>query len=113
MPKGSKKALRKWITKKEKEEETKELEEEEKDLEKEEDDIYDKSERAEQLEEDEISPGEAGFVEGYEDTKLVECNTCGKRFDFEDAVEREINGTTYTFCSKKCAELFEKRKAYG
>lgn len=73
--------------------------------------VYDKKEREQQLEEDEIGPDEAGFMEGYEDTKLVECNACKKGFNFEDAVEREINGTTYTFCSRKCADHFEKRKA--
>ena len=74
--------------------------------------IYDKKQRDEQLEEDEITPAEAGFIEGYEDTKLIECNTCGKQFDFEKSVEREINGEIFTFCSKKCADNFEKRKAF-
>ncbi len=73
--------------------------------------IYDKEDRQDQLDDDEITPAEAGFIEGYEDTKLVECNSCGKQFDFEKAVEREINGTMYTFCSKKCAGHFEKRQA--
>ncbi|MDP6670358.1 MAG: hypothetical protein QGI60_00905 [archaeon] len=73
--------------------------------------IYDKKERAEQLAEDEITPAEAGFIEGYEDTKLIECNSCGGQFDFEKSVEREINGEMFTFCSKKCADHFEKRKA--
>jgi len=74
--------------------------------------IYDKKDREEQLAEDEIEPGEAGFVEGYEDTKLIECNACGNQFDFEKSVSREINGTMYTFCSKKCADHFEKRQAF-
>ena len=73
--------------------------------------IYSKKEREQQLEESEIEPEEAGFMEGYEDTKLIECNSCGKQFDFEKAIEKEINGTTYTFCSRKCADHFEKRKA--
>jgi hypothetical protein len=76
------------------------------------DDIYNKEDREDQLDDDEISPAEAGFIEGYQDTKLVECNSCGKSLDFEKAVEREINGTTYTFCSKKCADHFEKRQAF-
>ena len=80
-------------------------------IEKDEDDIYDESKREEQLEEDEISPEEAGFVEGYEDTEVVECKKCGNTFDFDKAVERVINGKTYQFCDKKCAESFDKRKA--
>jgi hypothetical protein len=80
-------------------------------IEKDEGDIYDKEEREGQMEEDEISSGEAGFVEGYEDTEVVECGKCGGKLDFEKAVERVINGKTYIFCSKKCAESFENRKA--
>jgi len=73
--------------------------------------IYDKKERAQQLEESEIDPAEASFMEGYEDTKLIECNSCHGQIDWEKVIEKEINGTTYTFCSKKCADHFEKRKA--
>lgn len=80
-------------------------------IEKDEDDIYDEGKRDEQMEEDEISPGEAGFVEGYEDTEVVECKKCGGTFDFDKVVERVINGKHYQFCSKKCAENFDKRKA--
>ncbi|HLD59176.1 MAG TPA: YHS domain-containing protein [archaeon] len=64
------------------------------------------------MDEDEISPKEAGFMEGYEDAELAECGTCGKQVDMEKAVEKEINGKTFWFCSKKCADNFEKRKAY-
>ena len=106
-----KEKAKKWVDKKEKEEETRETEEKGKEIEKEEDDIYDKEEREGQLEEDEISPAEAGFVEGYEDEDIVECGACGGQIDWEKAVEREINGKTYMFCNKKCAESFEKRKA--
>ena len=74
-------------------------------------DIYNKEQRQDQLDDDAIDPAEAGFIEGYEDTKLIECNSCGNQFDFEKAVEREINGEILTFCSKKCADHFEKRKS--
>jgi len=83
----------------------------ENEIEKEDENIYDKKQRDKQLEEDVIGPGEAGFIEGYEDTKLIECNSCGNQFDFEKSIEKEINGTMFTFCSKKCADHFEKRKA--
>jgi len=73
--------------------------------------IYDRKQREQQLEESEIEPGEAAFMEGYEDTKLVECNSCHGQIDWEKVIEKEINGTTYTFCSKKCADHFDKRKA--
>ena len=77
-------------------------------IEKKDENIYNREEREEQLAEDEIEPAEAAFMEGYEDTKLVECNTCGKKFDFEKAIEKVVDGTTYTFCSKECADKFEK-----
>ena len=70
--------------------------------------IYNKEDRKQQMEEDEIDPQEAGFMEGYEDTKFVECNSCEKSIDLAHVIEKEINGTTYTFCSKECAEKYEK-----
>lgn len=80
-------------------------------IEKDEDDIYDESKREEQMEEDEISPGEAGFVEGYEDTEEGVCSTCGKDIDPEKVIEKEVNAKVFTFCSQKCADIFDKRKA--
>ncbi len=77
-------------------------------IEKEDENIYNKEDRKEQLEKDEIEPAEAAFMEGYEDTKLVNCNSCGKQLDYEKSVSREINGTNYTFCSQECADKFEK-----
>ncbi len=75
--------------------------------------IYDEGQRQDQLDDSEITPAEAGFMEGYEDVKLVECASCGKKVDFEKIIERKIGEETYWFCSKKCAEHFEKRKALG
>lgn len=75
-------------------------------------DIYLPEGEEEQLEEDEITGEEANFMEGYGTPKLVECASCRKKVDFEKVVEKEINGTNYWFCSKKCADLFEKRKAF-
>jgi len=106
-----KEQLKKWVDKKEKAAFVKKQEGEDL-LEKEDGDIYNKEEREEEMEEDEISPGEAGFVEGYEDTEVVECKHCSNSLDLDKAVEKEINGKTYIFCSKKCAEMFEKRKAF-
>ena len=106
-----KQQLKKWVDKNEKEAPLKKMEERGRELEKEEGDIYDREEREEQMEEDEISPGEAGFVEGYEDTEIEECGACKGELDWDKAVEKEIDGKTSIFCSKKCAENFEKRKA--
>ena len=75
------------------------------------DNIYDKKDRQDQLDDNEITPAEAGFMEGYEDTKWVECDSCGKQVDLAKIVEREINGEMHSFCSKKCAEHFDESKA--
>lgn len=76
----------------------------------EDDDIYDEIEREEQLEEDEITPAEAGFVEGYEKLRFVKCKQCGKSIDVAKAFEIEVKGNDYLFCSEKCAVKFEKKK---
>ena len=80
-------------------------------IEKDTEDIYDKEDAKEQLLEDEINPAEAGFMQGHEDYKQGTCNTCGKQIDPEKTVEKEVNGKLLTFCSDKCADFFERRKA--
>lgn len=77
----------------------------------EEENLYEKQGVEEQLEDGQITSAEAGFMEGYDSVKSVECASCKGRLDFSKVVEREINGTTYWFCSKKCADHFEKREA--
>lgn len=72
--------------------------------------IYTDKGAEEQLESDEITGAEAGFMEGHERPKLVECKSCGNQIDLEKVVEKEINGETMWFCSKKCAEHFEQGK---
>ncbi len=73
--------------------------------------IYDEGDRQDQLDDDEISPAEAGFVEGYQDVKEGVCNSCGKEIDPETVVEKEVGGKVLTFCCQRCADHFEKRKA--
>lgn len=99
----------KWVDRKERDDFVKK--EENKDRPEGDDDIYEEEERKEQLEDDEIKPEEAGFVEGYEDTEEGICSTCGKEIDPERVVEKETNGKMFTFCSQKCADYFNKRKA--
>jgi len=75
------------------------------------DDIYNKEDREDQLDDNEITPAEAGFMEGYENPKMVQCASCGNECDLEKAIEREIGGKTYWFCSKKCAQHFNEKQA--
>ena len=101
----------KWIDKTEKDERIRKKGRKEQEIEKEDGDIYEKEEVEKELEDDEISSGEAGFMEGYEDTEEGVCSTCGKDIDPEKVIEKEVNDKLFTFCSKKCADIFDKRKA--
>ena len=74
----------------------------------EDDDIYDEGEREKELEEEIITPEEAGFVEGYEFRDLMKCDACGAPIDPEDAVERVIKGQPKYFCSEECAVQAEE-----
>lgn len=38
---------------------------------------------------------------------------CGMNVTKKDAISREINGETYYFCSKSCANEFERKHAIG
>ncbi|MBI4438761.1 hypothetical protein HY640_02415 [Candidatus Woesearchaeota archaeon] len=69
-------------------------------------DIYDE-EMDEMEEEDELSPEEEGFIQGYEEgEKMSKCPKCGKVI-VEDFVEKEIEGEIYRFCSNHCAETYK------
>ncbi|MBI2548448.1 hypothetical protein HYW21_03790 [Candidatus Woesearchaeota archaeon] len=70
-------------------------------------DIYTEEGIEELEEDDELSPQEAGFMEGAKGKgNLGDCAACGKPLgDREERVyERKWHGTLYRFCSKKCAE---------
>jgi len=71
-------------------------------------DIYNDEEEME--EEDEISPTEEGFMQGYKEGKrIAECPTCGKVLVGQDIYESSINGKLYRFCSQSCARKFLKK----
>ena len=76
-----------------------------------EEDIYEEEDREKlEEEEDEITPGEEGFMKGYEEgRKMASCAKCGKAI-VEDFVEKEINNEIYRFCSNACANSFRTRK---
>ncbi len=72
-----------------------------------EEDVYSDEGREELLEDDEINPDEEGFMLGYmEGDKLVKCARCGKVI-VDDAVEKEISGKIFNFCSDECTKFFE------
>ncbi len=74
-----------------------------------EEDVYDEDVREKQQEEDEISPTEEAFMEGYdEDEKVAECARCKKPLlEMKGTVEREFKKQHYRFCSEKCAAGFK------
>lgn len=73
------------------------------------DDIYEEKERDELEEEDEITPTEEAFMEGYEeDEKVAECSNCKKPLlEMKGTIERELKGKHYRFCSEKCAKTYK------
>ncbi len=75
----------------------------------EEDDIYEEKGRDELEEEDEITPTEEAFMEGYEEEeKVAECAKCKKPLlEMKSTIERELKGKHYRFCSEKCAKGFK------
>lgn len=74
----------------------------------EEKDIYEEEGREDELENDEISPGEEGFMEGAHDGgQGAKCRKCGKIL-LNDLTEKKIDGEIYRFCSDKCAEDYKK-----
>jgi len=66
-------------------------------------------ESKEELEDDEISNVEEGFMKGYNEFKGGKCCYCEKVIG-DNPVEIEIDGETYRFCSGRCADKFMKKK---
>ena len=73
------------------------------------DTVYEEEQRDELEDDDEISPTEEAFMEGYEEEdKVAKCANCGKALlDIKTAVEREFKGQHYRFCSERCAKSYK------
>ena len=76
-------------------------------------DVYSDEGREALVEGDEISAGEAGFMEGAEgDGQQGKCQSCGKALlSAEETFEKEIDGDGKFFCSDECVEEYEKKHA--
>ncbi|MEM0360644.1 MAG: TRASH domain-containing protein [Candidatus Diapherotrites archaeon] len=57
-------------------------------------------------EDDEISPAEAGFLEGYDRGDTTECANCGEEIEKETAVKKKLKGKIRYFCCEECREEF-------
>ena len=73
--------------------------------------VYSSEGREKLVEEDEISPWEAAFMEGADDDgQNAKCRYCGKMLDRENTiVEKVIDGEIHRFCCERCLEHFEKK----
>ena len=76
-----------------------------------EEEVYTSEGREHLVDDDEISPWEAAFMEGAdEDGQNAKCRNCGKVLIRENnIVEKSINNELYRFCSEECADEFEKK----
>ena len=73
--------------------------------------VYSSEGRDKLVEEDEISPWEAAFMEGADnDGQQAKCRKCGKMLDRSGPIiEKVVDGELHRFCSDKCAEEFDKK----
>jgi hypothetical protein len=72
---------------------------------KDEDDIYDEENVEQQLDNDEISPEEAGFMEGYDSPNMIRCKKCKKKIealDLDKCYEEIVDGVTQWTCEECC-----------
>ena len=53
------------------------------------DDIYEEEDVEEQMDNDEIDAGEAGFMEGYESPNMIKCKKCGKKLKDSSGIDLE------------------------
>ena len=73
-------------------------------------DIYTEEGREAEVDNDEISPGEEGFMEGAEgDGQGAKCRKCGKVLD-DDFIERKADDEIFRFCSEGCSEKYKEEK---
>ena len=71
--------------------------------------VYSSKGRSKLVEDDEISPWEAAFMEGADmDGQQAKCRKCGKMIDrAHRVVEKAINNELHRFCSDNCLDKFE------
>jgi hypothetical protein len=71
--------------------------------------VYSSKGRSKLVEDDEISPWEAAFMEGADmGGQQAKCRKCGKMLDrAHRVVEKAINNELHRFCSDTCLDKFE------
>ena len=73
-------------------------------------DVYSKEGREELVDEGEIQPHEAAFMEGAEGLgNEGHCSNCKKMLKEDSTIEGEIDGDKHLFCSEECLEEYKKK----
>lgn len=69
-------------------------------------DVYSEEGREGLIEDDEIAEWEEGFSRGEDEPEVAHCAGCGKVLSQDESklIEREIDHTTYLFCSTACVD---------
>jgi len=71
-------------------------------------DIYSEEGRENQVDDDEISPAEEGFMAGAEgDGQGAKCRKCGKILT-DDFIEKKVDDEICRFCSDECADKYSE-----
>ncbi|MFC1723892.1 hypothetical protein ACFL0V_07160 [Nanoarchaeota archaeon] len=72
--------------------------------------VYDEAGREKLVEDGEIEPDEAGFMEGAEDDgEQGKCAFCGAMILKDNTVEARINDKVSWFCSQEHAEKYREK----
>ena len=73
-------------------------------------DVYESEGREKLVEDDAMSPEEAGFLQGAEGLgQDAKCRKCGKiLIEADEVIEKEIEGEIMKFCSDDCEEAYEQ-----
>jgi len=72
--------------------------------------VYDEAGRQKLVEDGEMSPEEAGFMEGAEDDgEQGKCAYCGAAIFKDNTVESRLDGKVFWFCSDEHATKYKER----
>ena len=73
-----------------------------------EEDVYSDEGVDKLVDDEEITPAEAGFIRGTQQSSDKSCARCGKPLG-DEIIEREVDGEIMQFCSEKCADAEKER----
>jgi YHS domain-containing protein len=79
------------------------------------DEYVEEKEEVDLVEDDEMSPEEQGFINGFENEEdSTNCAYCKSIIiNQEKALSQEIENKTYLFCSQECQDNFQEDQEEG